>query len=52
VLNEAAILAARRRNSTIGSEDIEEAIDRVLAGLAAESRLMSKTKSGSPPSAP
>ena len=42
VLNEAAILAARRRVLMIGNEDIEEAVDRVLAGPAAESRLMSE----------
>ena len=41
VLNEAAILAARRRSSTIDGDDVEEAIDRVLAGPAANSRLMS-----------
>jgi cell division protease FtsH len=41
VLNEAAILAARQRSSTISSAHIEEAVDRVLAGPAAESRLMS-----------
>src|SRR4029077_9763561 len=39
VLNEAAILAARRRSASIGGVDLDEAIDRVLAGPAAESRL-------------
>jgi cell division protease FtsH len=39
-LNEAAILAARRRSATIRGGDIEEAVDRVLAGPAAESRIM------------
>jgi cell division protease FtsH len=42
VLNEAAILAARGRSATISSVHIDEAVDRVLAGPAAESRLMSE----------
>jgi cell division protease FtsH len=42
VLNEAAILAARRRGGTINEDDVEEAIDRVVAGPAAESRIMSE----------
>jgi cell division protease FtsH len=42
VLNEAAILAARRRSHTIDAEDVEEAVDRVVAGPAAESRIMSE----------
>ncbi|MBV9354019.1 MAG: ATP-dependent zinc metalloprotease FtsH, partial [Chloroflexi bacterium] len=41
VLNEAAILAVRRRKDAIGIGDVEDATDRVLAGPAAESRLMS-----------
>jgi cell division protease FtsH len=42
VINEAAILAARRQNSSIASTDLEEAVDRVLGGPAAESRVMSE----------
>jgi cell division protease FtsH len=42
VLNEAAILAARRDQHRIGSDEIDEAVDRVLVGPAAESRLMSE----------
>jgi cell division protease FtsH len=42
VLNEAAIMAARRRGSAIAAIDIEEAVDRILAGPAAQSRLMSE----------
>jgi cell division protease FtsH len=42
VLNEAAILAARRRGITINEDDVEEAIDRVVAGPATESRIMSE----------
>jgi cell division protease FtsH len=41
VLNEAAILAARRRNFRIAAEDLDEAVERVMAGPAAESRIMS-----------
>jgi len=44
VLNEAAILAARRHSTSIGGVDLEEAVDRVLAGPAAESRLMSESE--------
>jgi cell division protease FtsH len=40
VLNEAAILAARRRSVTIDADDLEEAVDRVVAGPAATSRIM------------
>src|SRR5437879_4735288 len=32
VLNEAAILAARRHSATIDAGDVEEAVDRVVAG--------------------
>jgi cell division protease FtsH len=42
VINEAAILAARRRTASIASTDLDEAVDRVLGGPAAESRLMSE----------
>src|SRR5262249_52145176 len=41
VLNEAAILAVRRREEWIGTRDLEDATDRVLAGPATESRIMS-----------
>jgi len=44
VLNEAAILAVRRRSASIAGVDLEEAVDRVLAGPAAESRLMSESE--------
>ena len=33
LLNEAAILTARRRKSTIGLEEIDDAVDRVIAGM-------------------
>jgi cell division protease FtsH len=42
VLNEAAILAARRCSVTINEDDVEEAVDRVVAGPATESRIMSE----------
>jgi cell division protease FtsH len=42
VLNEAAILAARRRSVTIDADDVEEAVDRVVAGPATESRIMTE----------
>jgi cell division protease FtsH len=42
VLNEAAILAARRLSLTINEDDVEEAIDRVVAGPATDSRIMSE----------
>jgi cell division protease FtsH len=41
VLNEAAILAARRDKKTIAMTELEEAIDRVSAGPERRSRLMS-----------
>ncbi len=40
-LNEAALLAARRRETTISMRECEEAIDRILAGPERASRVMS-----------
>jgi cell division protease FtsH len=40
VLNEAALLAARRRKAQIGPDEIDEAIDRVIAGPEKKSRVM------------
>ncbi|GMA50508.1 ATP-dependent zinc metalloprotease FtsH [Alicyclobacillus contaminans] len=42
VLNEAALLAARRGDATIKNADIDEAIDRVMAGPEKRSRVMSE----------
>jgi cell division protease FtsH len=42
VLNEAALLAARRRKSQIGPDEIDEAIDRVIAGPEKKSRVMTE----------
>jgi cell division protease FtsH len=40
VLNEAALLAARKDKPAVGMEEIEAAIDRVVAGLEKKSRLI------------
>ncbi len=42
LLNEAAILAARRNKRSIGMSELEEAIDRVVAGPARKSRIISE----------
>lgn len=42
LLNEAALVAARYNKTEIGMEHIEEAIDRVIAGPAKKSRVISK----------
>ncbi|HEY4036101.1 MAG TPA: ATP-dependent zinc metalloprotease FtsH [Ktedonobacteraceae bacterium] len=42
LLNEAAILAARRNKRMIGMSELEEAIDRVVAGPARKSRIISE----------
>jgi cell division protease FtsH len=41
LVNEAALLAARRRKSQVEPSDFEEAIDRVIAGLRKKNRLIS-----------
>ncbi len=41
LVNEAAILAARRNKKKIGFDELEEAIDRVIAGPERKSRLIS-----------
>jgi cell division protease FtsH len=40
LINEAALLAARKNKDKVGSADFDEAIDRVVAGLAKKSRVM------------
>jgi cell division protease FtsH len=40
-VNEAALLAARREKDSVGMAELEEAIDRVVAGLERKSRVMS-----------
>ncbi|HEY8445806.1 MAG TPA: ATP-dependent zinc metalloprotease FtsH [Thermomicrobiales bacterium] len=42
LVNEAAILAARRNKKTIGREELTEAIDRVIAGPQRKSRVISE----------
>ena len=42
LVNEAALLAARRRQRKIGHEDLEEAIDRVIAGPERKSRIINE----------
>ncbi len=44
LINEAAILAARRNKKTIGMSEMEEAIDRVIAGPERRSRLISENE--------
>jgi cell division protease FtsH len=40
LLNEAAILTARRRRSVIGSAELDDALDRLMAGPTRQSRAM------------
>ncbi len=40
IVNEAALLAARKNKQAVEMEDLEEAIDRVVAGLEKRNRLM------------
>jgi len=42
IVNEAALLAARKNKEAVEMSDVEEAIDRVIAGLEKKRRLMSK----------
>ncbi|MCL5263651.1 MAG: ATP-dependent zinc metalloprotease FtsH [Chloroflexi bacterium] len=42
LVNEAAILAARRNKKSIGLEEFEEAVDRVIAGPERKSRIISE----------
>jgi cell division protease FtsH len=42
VVNEAALLAARRKKQSVDMSDFEEAIDRVIAGPEKKKRVMSK----------
>ena len=42
VINEAALLAARRGKKSVGMAEMEEAIERIVAGLEKKTRLMNK----------
>ncbi|MDG6004898.1 cell division protein FtsH [Candidatus Brocadia sapporoensis] len=44
VINEAALLAARYNKSSVGMEELESSIDRVLAGPERKSRIMSNSE--------
>jgi cell division protease FtsH len=44
IVNEAALLAARRGKDAVEQADLEEAIDRVVAGLERKSRVLSETE--------
>jgi cell division protease FtsH len=40
VMNESALLAARRNSSVIANQDVSEALERVIAGLAHKNRIL------------
>lgn len=40
IINEGALLAARRRKSSVEMEDLNEAVDRVIAGLEKKNRVI------------
>lgn len=40
ILNEAALLAARKRKPAVEMEDLDEAVDRIIAGLEKKSRVI------------
>ena len=42
IVNEAALLAARREHSSVSMADFDDAIDRVVAGLERKTRVMNK----------
>jgi cell division protease FtsH len=42
VINEAALLAARRGKKSVGMAEMEEAIERIVAGLEKKTRVMNK----------
>jgi cell division protease FtsH len=44
IVNEAALLAARRGKDAVQQAELEEAIDRVVAGLERKSRVLSETE--------
>jgi cell division protease FtsH len=44
IVNEAALLAARKEKDAVEMADFEEAIDRVVAGLERKSRVLSETE--------
>ncbi len=44
LLNEAALLTARRNRSLISMDEIEESMERVMAGPQRKSRVMTETE--------
>jgi len=46
IINEAALLAARRNKDNVCMSEIEEAIERVMAGLEKKKRLINKKEKG------
>ena len=44
LMNESALLAARRRKEKVGRDEVEEAMERVMAGPERKSRVMSQTE--------
>lgn len=42
IVNEAALLSARREKASVGMEELEEAIDRVVGGLEKKNKVISK----------
>ena len=49
LINEAALLAARRRRTTIGQDELEEGVMRVIAGPEKKTRVFSSWSARSPP---
>ncbi len=45
LVNEAALLAARREKQDVSSEEFEQAIDRIIAGLEKKNRVLNEKKS-------
>jgi cell division protease FtsH len=44
IINEAALLAVRRGKEKVGLSELEEAVERVIAGLEKHNRVLSKTE--------
>ncbi|MGO9116128.1 MAG: ATP-dependent zinc metalloprotease FtsH [Desulfomonilaceae bacterium] len=42
LINEGALLAARKRKTEVGSEELEQAIDRIIAGLEKKNRILNE----------
>ena len=42
LINEAALLAARKRKTEVSAEELEEAIDRIIAGLEKKNRILNE----------